>query len=358
MLVVKYPEPWARSHQQRWHSEALQMYGERVLIRHRWNIADYALGRVKRCSACSAGVRLNEQQRVRTIGATGGTFTLTFAGQTTGAIDWDATRTEVQDALLALEVNGPGDIVVSGDAIASPGLTVEFLGQWAAVETIPTMTYSTSNLSPAGASLELLQLRPGTGGTNIHDRVTAVYKQSGDSWCVSCYGIGFEGGFEPIVYVSFALITDQQAETTHTQGGVIQKEDPKVQFSFEPLVQEFDLMARVLEWEDDLVTPRRVAGRFLLNEMMPTTIRTGPGSPDDSITVIPERWKTVYNIQNPDWVIGQEGSLEILPWEHAWNLVPLTRQEERLVSEGVLQNRKWYEQAGVSVPLDPRETHP
>src|SRR3990172_8210696 len=180
MLVVKYVEAWARNHQQRWHSEALQMFGERVVVRHRWNIQDYALGRVGRCTTCSAGVRLNEQQRIRIIGASGGTFTLTFAGQETAALPFDANATQLKEALEALEVNSPGDIQVSG-LISSPGLTVEFLGQWASVETIPNMTYDTSNLLPVSASLELLQIRPGTGGAAVKDRVAMVYKQAGSS---------------------------------------------------------------------------------------------------------------------------------------------------------------------------------
>src|SRR4051812_32347027 len=117
MLVVKYVEPWARTHQQRWHSEALQMFGERVVVRHRWNIQDYALGRVSRCATCSAGVRLNEQQRVRTVGSSGGTFTLTFAGQTTAAIPYDASGTELTAALVDLDVNAPGDVLVTGGRI-------------------------------------------------------------------------------------------------------------------------------------------------------------------------------------------------------------------------------------------------
>src|SRR4051812_3851523 len=170
------------------------MYGEKVVVRHRWNIQDYALGKVRRCSTCSAGVRLNEQQRVRVIGATAGDFTLTFAGQTTAPIPWDASATELKAALVALEVNAESDVQVSavtGDTINSPGLIVEFLGQWASAETIPNMTYNASGLLPSG-SVEVVQIRSGSGGQGVKDRIAAVYKQSGDSWCTSCYGIGFE----------------------------------------------------------------------------------------------------------------------------------------------------------------------
>lgn len=361
MLVVKYVEPWARAHQQRYHAEALQMFGERVVVRHRWNIQDYAEGRVARCTSCSAGVRLNEQQRVRVLSASSGTFTLTFAGQETAAIPFDASAAEVQAALEALEVNTVGDVLVTGatQSIEDDGYIVEFRGQWASVETIPNMTYNQTSLNPSGtASLEVLQIRRGTGGASVQARVAAVYKQSGNSWCESCFGVGFEGGFEPLIYVTFALIGDQQQETTRTVGGVIQHEDPKVQFSFEPIVQEFDLVARVATWEADNITPRTVHGRFILREVQPTTLRTGPGTPDDSIALMPVELRTAYQFPNRDWVVGQTCGIEIVPFEHSWNLVPLTRQEERLVELGITENRKWFEAINATAPFDARETNP
>ena len=46
--------------------------------------------------------------------AVGGTFRITYAGQTTAAIAYDATATEVQDALIALSNIGPSDVAVTG----------------------------------------------------------------------------------------------------------------------------------------------------------------------------------------------------------------------------------------------------
>jgi hypothetical protein len=157
---------------------------------------------------------------------------------------------------------------------------------------------------------------------------------------------------------SFAIIEDQQQETTRTVGGVIQHEDPKAQFSFEPMVQEFDLVARVAAWESDNVTPRTVRGRFLLREVQPVTIRTGPGTPDDSISLMPEELKTTYQFPSRDWVVGQTCGIEILPYEHVWNLVPLTRDEERMVELGITEHRRWFETEPVSSPFSPRMTNP
>jgi hypothetical protein len=49
-----------------------------------------------------------------TGGPTGGTFTLTYNGQTTAGIAYDANATAVQSALEALPNVNPGDLVVTG----------------------------------------------------------------------------------------------------------------------------------------------------------------------------------------------------------------------------------------------------
>jgi hypothetical protein len=54
----------------------------------------------------------NEIQKVLVSNAVGGTFTLTFAGQTTTPIDYDASADEVRDALQALSNIGLGNVNV------------------------------------------------------------------------------------------------------------------------------------------------------------------------------------------------------------------------------------------------------
>lgn len=59
----------------------------------------------------------NEVQTVTiTGGPTGGTFTLTWSGQTTAAIAYNASAATVQAALVALSNIAPGDVVVTGNA--------------------------------------------------------------------------------------------------------------------------------------------------------------------------------------------------------------------------------------------------
>lgn len=57
----------------------------------------------------------NEVQQVTKGTHTGGTFTLTFEGQTTSNIDWDASASEVQTALVALSNIAAGEVAVTGN---------------------------------------------------------------------------------------------------------------------------------------------------------------------------------------------------------------------------------------------------
>lgn len=86
---------------------------------------------------------VNEQQTVSTGGATGGTFTLTFDGQTTAAIAYNATAAVVQAALEALSNVNPGDVYVSGGV---GEYTLIFAGQYAGVD-VPQTTLNSAGLT-------------------------------------------------------------------------------------------------------------------------------------------------------------------------------------------------------------------
>lgn len=76
-----------------------------------------------------------------TGGPTGGTFTLTYSGQTTAAIAYNATAAVVQAALEALSNIAAGEVVVSGSA-----------GAWR-VEFVGTLAENTVAITGSGASL-------------------------------------------------------------------------------------------------------------------------------------------------------------------------------------------------------------
>lgn len=61
----------------------------------------------------------NEEQRITVAGAGGGTFTLTFNGQTTAPIAFDASPAAVQSALVALSNIGPGDVQVEENYVVT-----------------------------------------------------------------------------------------------------------------------------------------------------------------------------------------------------------------------------------------------
>ncbi|TXS42932.1 hypothetical protein [Streptomyces sp. t39] len=99
----------------------------------------------------------NEVQTLTvTGGPTGGTFTITWSGQTTGAIAYNATAAQVQTALEALSNIAPGDVAVTGAAggpwtltwggtqlgenVAAPTTTEAFTGGTSPDITIATTT--------------------------------------------------------------------------------------------------------------------------------------------------------------------------------------------------------------------------
>lgn len=101
----------------------------------------------------TAGVAaVNEVQRVAIQGnATGGTFTLTYAGQTTSAIAWNASTSTVATALIALSNIGPSDVSVTG----SPGAwIVEFVGTLAGTN-VAQMTATSSLTGTAAANVTI-----------------------------------------------------------------------------------------------------------------------------------------------------------------------------------------------------------
>lgn len=121
----------------------------------------------------SAGDQANEVQTVTITGTpTGGSFTLTYAGQTTAGIAYNANAAAVQSALEALSNLAPGDVVVGGGPGPGTPYTVTFGGSLAATD-VALMTASGASLtggtSPAvgvatttpGVGIDLAELPAG-----------------------------------------------------------------------------------------------------------------------------------------------------------------------------------------------------
>jgi hypothetical protein len=105
------------------------------------------------------GPNSNEVQNVTITGSpTGGTFTLTYAGQTTSGIAYNASASTVQSALEALSNIAPGDVVVTGTG----PYTVTFTGTLAG-SNVAQMTASGASLT-GGTSPAVNVTTSGAGG--------------------------------------------------------------------------------------------------------------------------------------------------------------------------------------------------
>lgn len=99
----------------------------------------------------------NEIQEV-IVDATGGTFTLTFASETTGNIAYNATAAAVQTALEGLATPVPGDVLVTG-AAGGPW-RVEFAGAYEDTN-VGQMTLDSTLLTGGSASGAVITRRQG-----------------------------------------------------------------------------------------------------------------------------------------------------------------------------------------------------
>ena len=94
----------------------------------------------------------DEVQTITITGTpTGGTYTLTFSGQTTSAIAYNASASAVQSALEALSNIAPGDVVCAGGPHPGTPVTVTFGGAYDGAD-VPQMTATgsfTGGTSPA-----------------------------------------------------------------------------------------------------------------------------------------------------------------------------------------------------------------
>jgi len=109
------------------------------------------------------GVRSNEVERI-TVNATGGTFTITYGGETTGPINYNASATEVQEALDALAgLKNPGNVTVIGGPGGAGGGTPYTLifGGELAEQSVTPVTTNRSGLTGGAKLATVVVVRPG-----------------------------------------------------------------------------------------------------------------------------------------------------------------------------------------------------
>jgi flagellar hook protein FlgE len=84
--------------------------------------------------------------------ATGGTFTMSFGGQTTGALVFNATSAQIDTALEALSSIGAGNVISAGGPLGTAGVTVTFAGTLAGQDAA-MVTVDNTNMTGGTASI-------------------------------------------------------------------------------------------------------------------------------------------------------------------------------------------------------------
>ncbi len=114
--------------------------------------------------------QFDEVQQIAITGSpTGGTFTLTFGGQTTAAINWNDPASTVQTRLQALTSIGAGNALVTGGPGPATPYVVEFAGTMAKTAEA-LITLQTNSLT--GGSSPSVAITRLVGGSNVYTTIT------------------------------------------------------------------------------------------------------------------------------------------------------------------------------------------
>lgn len=120
-----------------------------------------------------SGPRSEVQTITVTGGPTGGSYTLTFSGQTTAAIPYNATATQVKTALENLSNVNVGDVAVSGGPHPATALTVTFGGQYLS-DDVAQLTASASLTGGTSPAVTVATTTAG-GGASASDGTEVLH---------------------------------------------------------------------------------------------------------------------------------------------------------------------------------------
>ncbi len=129
----------------------------------------------------------NEKQRITLAGTpTGGTFALSFGGQTTGIIPFNASAATVDSALEGLSSIGAGNVTTTGSA---GDWTVEFTGALAGTDV--ALIAGDGTLLTGAANVTVSTTTQGSPGTNEVQRITvATNLSSSANAIITLDGVG------------------------------------------------------------------------------------------------------------------------------------------------------------------------
>lgn len=114
-------------------------------------------------AAVSTGAK-NERQSITQSGASAGTLTLTFGGQTTAGIAYNATAAAVKTALEALSSIDVGDVLVTGGPFGTAPVVVEFTGAHGQTD-VAAITADSTGLT--GGTVTIATTQAGKPMTNL-----------------------------------------------------------------------------------------------------------------------------------------------------------------------------------------------
>lgn len=158
---------------------------------------------------------VNEVQTLSATGTvSGGTYTLSFDGQTSSSLNWNDNLATIQARLDAFAA-GAGQIVAAGGALPGTPVTLTYSGTAFAGSPVPLMTVNSASLT-GGGSYGIVQTTPGSGGS---DKVLQALLGAGTSTFV--YGPQGRGsvGSGLIKYTGSGILTNYKC--TSPIGGVV-----------------------------------------------------------------------------------------------------------------------------------------
>lgn len=119
-------------------------------------VSDYTIlgsnGELHQVTNPTSPAAVDAVMELEVASASGGTFTITFKGQTTGNIAHNASAATVQTALLALTNLDTGDVVASGGALGTSPVVLTFGGDYAGLK-VSGLSVNGANLTGTGASV-------------------------------------------------------------------------------------------------------------------------------------------------------------------------------------------------------------
>ena len=118
--------------------------------------------------------RTDENQTVRVTNATGGTFTLTFNGQTTAPLPFNATAAQIAAALGALSNIGAANIQATGGPVNTANVLVTWKGTFEEQD-VATLTSDATGLTGTTPTVTI-GVGAGAGGSNTTARQGGLWR--------------------------------------------------------------------------------------------------------------------------------------------------------------------------------------